>query len=291
MRRPVADSPPVQFARVAKDDYPLFCELQSPRVGMYSSRHTHDCLELVYVIKGSGLHHIDGEPFPLIAGDLYAIGEGTLHSYQVERDLEFYNLLLKPGLFDARELAELGALHDFAAFLRGGGGARPKLSFAPPHSDRLAQLLERMSEEIKHKQPGWRLAAKALFSEFIVAACRQTSVAASEAPDVDDGPVASALGAIHERYAEHLTVDQLAEVAGVSAGHLGETFRARTGLTIHQYLGKLRVDRARELLESTELSITDICHRCGFEDSGYLTRVFKKATGLTPRDYRRQRRS
>jgi AraC-like DNA-binding protein len=283
------ERPPVNFARVAKDAFPLFCELQRYRPETGSSQHTHDCLELVYVVKGSGVHRIDGEPFPLIPGDLYAIGLGTLHTFKAESELWFYNLLIKPELFDEPERRELAALHEFADFLRGGSAAaRPKLSFSPPHSDRLAGLLAKLTREIHERAPGWRLAAKSIFSEFVVEACRPTSLAESGTPEVDGGPVAATLARIHERYTEPLTVDELARLAEVSAGHLGETFKKRTGLTIHQYVTKLRIERARALLEETELSVTEICHRAGFEDSGYLTRVFKRATGVTPRAYREQ---
>ncbi len=93
----------------------------------------------------------------------------------------------------------------------------------------------------------------------------------SETPEVDGGPVATALARIHERYTDALTVEELARLAGVSAGHLGETFKRQTGLTIHQYLTKIRIEQVRSLLEETALSVTEICHRAGFEDSGYLT--------------------
>lgn len=277
---------PVNFLRVAGDAFPIFCELQRYRVATGARPHGHDCLEFVFVIRGSGRHCIDHEVFPLVPGDLYAIDRGTVHTFTAESELWFYNILVQPELFDERELRELSALHPFAGFLRGEpSAARPKLSFAPAAIDHLAGLLERLTSETANHGPGWRLAAKALFSQFVVDACRPTSQA-REAPAVDSGPVAVALGRIHERSAEPLTVEDLAREAQVSAGHLGETFKRRTGLTIHQYLTKIRIERARALLEETELSITAICHRVGFEDSGYLSRMFKRELGTTPRAYR-----
>ena len=276
----------VIFSNVAKDDFPIFCELQIYHDHTGPKDHTHDCLELVYVVRGGGRHWIDGEPYPLVPGDLYAIEMGTSHAFTAESGLWFYNILVKPELFDARELRELAALHPFAGFLRGqSGAARRKLSFSPPLSDQLAALLEELSRECMEKPPGWRLSAKAIFSRFVVAACRPTS-AASAAPPASQGPVAVALGRIHERYTEPLTVEGLARVAGCSSGHLGEAFKERTGLTIHQYLTRLRIARVRELLSGTALSITAICHQVGFEDSGYLGRMFKRLVGTTPSAYR-----
>ncbi|MBA2481807.1 MAG: helix-turn-helix transcriptional regulator [Planctomycetes bacterium] len=284
--------PPVSFDRHAKHAFPLFVELQSYAADMAASTHTHDCVELVYVVKGSGVHHIDGEPFPLIRGDLYVIDEGAEHMFHCETDFSFYNILLKVGLYDAVERERIGRLSPLTAFLldrhgRVAPGTRPKTTIPPPHSDELARLLERTTAEIAAKQPGWESLAKALFTEFLVTVCRLSMSGGSDVSDVGEGPVARALGCIHERYAERLTLDDLATVAGVSSGHLGEVFKERTGVTVHQYLNKLRVERARELLAQTDLSVTEICHRSGFEDSGYLTRVFKRATGLSPRAYRR----
>jgi len=282
---------PIRFAHVAKDPFPIFCELQRYRGSSGPPLHGHDCLELVYVIKGSGLHRIDGEPFPLIPGDLYAIGEGMQHSFIAEGELFFYNLLVKLELFDERERRELAGMHAFTTFFQGRNHARPKLSFRPPQSQRLAEHLDALTRECAARQPGWRLAAKALFCQFIIQACRPVKPAMLEPFDMEGGPVATALARIHERYTESLTVEELAQLSGVSAGHLGETFKQRTGLTIHQYLTKIRVDQVRALLEETELTITAVCQRTGFEDSGYLTRVFKRITGVSPRAYRERYRA
>jgi AraC-like DNA-binding protein/quercetin dioxygenase-like cupin family protein len=283
--------PPVSFDRHAKNAFPLYVELQSFAPGVAAPTHTHDCVELVYVVKGSGIHHIDGEPFPLIRGDLYIIDEGAEHTFRADTALSFYNILLKVGLYDQSERERLGKLSHLTAFLldrrgRLPAGARPKTTIAPPQCDEMARLLERATGEIARKRTGWELLAKAWFTEFLVTVCRLSASGDQAAPDVGEGPVAVALGCIHERYAERLTLDDLATVAGVSSGHLGEIFKERTGVTIHQYLNKLRVERARTLLAETDLSITEICHRAGFEDSGYLTRVFKRATGMSPRAYR-----
>jgi AraC-like DNA-binding protein/mannose-6-phosphate isomerase-like protein (cupin superfamily) len=283
---------PIRFAHVAKDPFPIFCELQRYRGSSGPPLHGHDCLELVYVIKGSGLHRIDGEPFPLIPGDLYAIAEGSQHSFTAEGELLFYNILVKLELFDERERQELLGMHAFTTFFQSmHHHARPKLSFCPPLSQRLAEHLDALTRECAARQPGWRLAAKALFCQFIIQACRPVKPAVLEPFDMDGGPVATAMARIHERYTEVLTVEDLAQLSGISAGHLGETFKLRTGLTIHQYLTKIRVDQVRAFLEETELSITAICQRTCFEESGYLTRVFKRITGVTPRAYRERCRA
>lgn len=80
---------------------------------------------------------------------------------------------------------------------------------------------------------------------------------------------------------------ELAGIAGVHPAHLARTFRAVHGCTTGEYARRLRVDRARELLATTDLPIATIAARCGFADQSHLTRVFRRTVGTTPARYRR----
>jgi AraC-like DNA-binding protein len=91
---------------------------------------------------------------------------------------------------------------------------------------------------------------------------------------------------------QHLTSDiQLGELAGVVG--LGRTmfiqcFKASLKETPHQYVIRVRVHRAKELLSKFNLSLTEIAMSCGFFDQSHFSRSFKKTTGMTPSAYRRQ---
>jgi AraC family transcriptional regulator len=84
-----------------------------------------------------------------------------------------------------------------------------------------------------------------------------------------------------------LSLQVLAKESGYSRVHFVRMFRAATGYTPHNYLLKLRLDRARELLASPTLSLTDIALECGFSSHSHLSRVFRQALGATPSEYRR----
>jgi AraC family transcriptional regulator len=79
----------------------------------------------------------------------------------------------------------------------------------------------------------------------------------------------------------------LAKESGYSRVHFVRMFRAATGYTPHNYLLKLRLDRARELLASPTLPLTDIALECGFSSHSHLSRVFRQVLGATPSEYRR----
>lgn len=87
-----------------------------------------------------------------------------------------------------------------------------------------------------------------------------------------------------------LSLQVLARESGYSRVHFVRMFRAATGYAPHNYLLKLRVDRVRELLANSKLSLTEIALECGFSSHSHLTRVFRQVLGATPSEYRRSLR-
>lgn len=85
-------------------------------------------------------------------------------------------------------------------------------------------------------------------------------------------------------------MDQLARRAGLSAFHFIRAFRSAYGETPHQYLRARRIDRARELLVTTPMPITDVCVQVGFQSLGSFSSLFRRLTGETPGAYRAKRR-
>ena len=79
-----------------------------------------------------------------------------------------------------------------------------------------------------------------------------------------------------------LTVDMLSAEVGFSPAHFARAFRETMGQAPHQYLLALRLERARRLLETTQLALSDIAQRTGFADQAHFTRLFKRAFGTTP---------
>jgi AraC-like DNA-binding protein len=103
-----------------------------------------------------------------------------------------------------------------------------------------------------------------------------------------DRSLESAVDYIRQHYTEPLGVVRVAKVAGFAPNYFSKLFRARERTTFSLYVAGLRVERAKQLLTSTELAATRIAEMCGFRSSQYFSRVFGRATGTTPIDYRRR---
>jgi AraC-like DNA-binding protein len=88
------------------------------------------------------------------------------------------------------------------------------------------------------------------------------------------------------RYAEPLTVDDLASAAGLSRAHFSREFRAAFGESPHVYLLTRRLERAATLLRMTDKSVADICMAVGLQSVGSFTTSFVRMHGKTPTAYR-----
>jgi AraC-like DNA-binding protein len=93
---------------------------------------------------------------------------------------------------------------------------------------------------------------------------------------------------ISDHYQFPLTVEQLAKKAGLSAGYYSRQFKRFTGFAPKDYVIRLRVAKAKELLGRSGLTLSDISKLVGYEDEFYFSRIFKRVTGMTPSAYAKQ---
>lgn len=98
--------------------------------------------------------------------------------------------------------------------------------------------------------------------------------------------VAKAVSFLRENLEQKISLRDMAAVACLSERHLSRLFVESKGMSPHQFLLGLRMDRARELLGETSLPVLEVATRCGFEDSNHFSRQFHHVIGLSPSDYR-----
>ncbi|UYV36897.1 AraC family transcriptional regulator [Rhodobacteraceae bacterium D3-12] len=92
---------------------------------------------------------------------------------------------------------------------------------------------------------------------------------------------------IHETLDQRITLDMLATVAGLSRSHFCRAFRNSTGFTPMQAIEVERMTRARDRISKTQLSITEIAHSLGYNDSSHFSRAFRRCHGVAPNALRK----
>lgn len=99
-------------------------------------------------------------------------------------------------------------------------------------------------------------------------------------------PVRHAVAYLEQHYRHQFSRRQVAQAAGISGDHLSRLFHKELGLTLWEYLTRLRVQRAKEQLRHSGDSMQAVARAVGFRDRAYFSRVFRKVTGVAPHVYR-----
>lgn len=128
-----------------------------------------------------------------------------------------------------------------------------------------------------------------LSTEEIVHTLQQTIASDAKLGQPTSRLVKQALAYLHQNYTDPISRSELAEMVGVSDNYLTQIFQQELGLSPMECLNRLRIQKARELLESSDDSVTAIAAKVGFNDPAYFSRVFHKLTGKSPNAYRQKK--
>lgn len=255
--------------------------------------HTHTDVELNYFLSGSGRYFLGGRFLEIPAGSLAAFWGGTPHRLvHVAPESEYLAMTLPLSLFLSWNLPAL-----FANKMLGGALF---LESGDEHDlDRLTFL--RWAGELRNGDESPEIRRIALL-ETEARLCRLAWKHSEEPaifPHNDDRPAALPLHeTTHiERIAAHLalhyrsdalTVAAVADAVGLASSHAMAVFRQGCGLSIGEYLARLRVSHARRLLLTTDWAVERIGSECGFGSATRFYATFKKHCETTPRAYRQR---
>ena len=253
-------------------------------------RHTHDFSELIIITAGGGEHWINGITYPVAAGDIFLIQGNTEHYFEKRHKLGMFNIMfddsyLKEHLRSLRFLSGFNAFFLFEPTYRRSHKFKSRLHITPEAMRPLMTLLQQMLDELKQEHPGFDLILLAKALEIFVFISREYSRTKN--------PMARSLCRLGElvcllenRYMETWTIRKIARIASMAPSTLLPVFRKVTGYSPIDYLLRVRLSKAAEQLSKTEKPISEIAQECGFADSNYFSRQFRKHYNLSPRDYR-----
>jgi AraC family transcriptional regulator len=148
------------------------------------------------------------------------------------------------------------------------------------------ELMQRMREELRREDAVTPFAFEALAMQLLAVLHREEPCTSPRAPRW----LVRVRELLTDRFADPLSLVDVAAVAGVHPIHLATTFRRCYGTTVGAYVRAVRIERARQALQTSAHSIAEIALACGFADQSHFSRVFRDATGTTPGRYRRTSR-
>ena len=252
--------------------------------------HSHGFDELVIILKGTAMHIIDEQEFPVKVGDVFVIEQNRAHQYQQMHGLALANILFDPealamSQWDIRALPGFHALFSLEPAFRAQHNFKSRLQLSDAQLNQINEKIHDLTRETEQRNPGYRIMARGLFMQLAVTLSRAYSSTPSE-ESIDLLRIGDAIAHIETHYAEKLTLDELARKSHLSQRHFSRVFQECIGHSPIEHLMHVRCQKAAELLKGTDRTITDIAFDCGFSDSNYFTRCFRRTMNQTPRQYR-----
>ncbi len=255
--------------------------------------HAHEYSELVFVLGGRAIHRTEIEEYPLETGDVFVIGGEKKHGFKDAQRLNLCNVMFDPEQFlsDRAELEEMmgyHALFDLQPRTRSGDRFQERLHLSPENLAYAKSLIMNLKVEYGSAAEGRRLVIASAFRLLVAFICRLYGQEKEDtvSPLTQMAKVASY---IQRNYREPIRIEELARIAHLSVSQLQRKFRRIYETTPVQYITKLRLHEACELLKDPNNSITQIAFHCGFGSSSFFSTQFRQSMGESPSSYRGRR--
>src|SRR5262249_35027343 len=190
-----------------------------------------------------------------------------------------------PGLVEDL-ISDIGTIH---------GGAEILFRDTVVSDESIGAISGSIVSEVNHVMLGRDAMLESLVRQLMVHLLR-SHLAIRRTPCIETsraGPVdrrlRRAIEFMHDNYSRELDLGEIAAAAYLSEFHFARMFKQITGVTPHNYLANLRLERARKLLLETELPISEIAAMVGYQSQSHFTRLFRSVAGITPRVFRNAR--
>ena len=252
--------------------------------------HWHDEVETTVVEKGDVLLSVGGTTHTVRQGDGYFINAGALHSVWPAKpgECRLHAVLFHPRLVGGS--MDSIFWQSYVEPLVSDAG-RPCIRFTQriPWEKAVLQAIERAWQACASEPPGFEFQVRDALSQevFLLSEHRPTAQNGPSDKALRDGErIKLMLQYIQSNYAEDLSTENIARSAAISGSECLRCFRTMVGTTPIQYVKQLRIQKAAELLASTDRKIADIGALCGFQEMSYFAKTFRTLKGCTPREYR-----
>ncbi|BBH20549.1 transcription regulator [Paenibacillus baekrokdamisoli] len=261
--------------------------------------HGHEFVELVYVVRGKGLHIFEGSSYAVQAGDVFIINPGETHAYFVEPgdQLEIINCLFMPSFIPDALLSELEitASMDYFyvhPFLKHDVRFNHRLNLHGQEAASVLTLLESMIREIGCGGLGHTTIIRLQMIELLVLLSRyytlmQQHRAVPSPRQLDREMTARRIyGYLERNYEKKITLQSLSLLFNSSTRQLNRLMREEYSRSVFEALHEIRMERAKHLLLETSEKVIVVATMVGYEDQSFFNRLFLRHVGCSPTQYR-----
>lgn len=255
--------------------------------------HTHEFAEIIYILDGQTTQRVNGVDVRMSRGNMLFVNCGSTHEILDGEKFTYYNICFKPDVIAERiitrdnafDLLSLTAIDE----LRNSESAFGSISFDGEERVLIEALLEDMQREYLGGYSERRAVLESYMTVIVTKILRKTGPE-SEKKSESSQLWRDILAFIDSNLGEKLTLSALAKKCFYNPSYFSRSFKERFGITLVEYVTRSRTEAAARLLCESELSTEEIAVKCGFGDRTALYRAFSKQYGMTPREWREQKK-
>ncbi|HBE04837.1 MAG: hypothetical protein A2096_15570 [Spirochaetes bacterium GWF1_41_5] len=254
--------------------------------------HFHRFFEITLLLSGAGTNFIGKWEYPMRAGSLFFINHLEEHrevitSPTVEKlILAFLPQVIESGLTLETSSALLGSFLLSEPFCRDALASFKGYLLSGAALQRVSRSWLQLIHTFYQKSDRYKsfLIKNHLIS--LLSVILEESILRSPLPKRTSDTLTPCINYLHTHYMMIKDINDIIPLSMISRGHFYKLFKKNTGMHPSQYLNNLRVQKAKELLRKTTLSVKNITREVGFANESYFHRLFKSITGTSPVQYR-----
>jgi AraC-like DNA-binding protein len=258
-------------------------------------KNRHDYFELVYLCAGPAKLEVQDRTLPLEEGDLAIVGSTLYHRFECSsaHAMTVSVLFFHPDLIRADGGPE--STEYLTPFLLQDSQFPHVVSSRGMVASQAFDLMQRIRSELPAASSRSRLCVKTYLKMILVLLVNEYASYAGTVETYQRQQRAlerlrPLFSYLEEHYGDRIQVQKAARICGMSESHFMSFFKQTTGQSFMVYLNHCRIERALELLVSTDRSMSEISQDVGFCDQSYFGTVFRKTVSMTPAAYRARSR-
>ncbi len=272
-------------------DTHLSCFGYYTKAGNQYPLHCHAYYEISFLVSGKRYQIVDGNRYEIEAGSFFLIPPLHIHGYQNVADCE--DLVIQ---FSSNFLHHVSSLFDRQQMLELSENQRPYLMISSNMELYLRQLYEnrrydKIDSFCRDMAEDWKMVS--MFMNLLSLLLRRGEICVHEG-NVEQNEIPQlkeVINHIMTHPTEKLDMHEAARISGISYYNFSRFFNKATGMGYAEYCNLLRIRHTEELLIHSDMTIDEVAKSIGIVTASYFTKLFKKANGISPMQYRKKYRS
>ena len=250
--------------------------------------HWHSYFEITWVLEGKGNYFVNGQEYTMEKDDIIIFNNVEPHGWKLLGG----NMKLLVMIFSPEFVAEKISVFDaeyLKPFVERGSNFKNRVGREEKVNEEIRISIREIHQEWNERKEGYPLMIKANVLRILTMLIRAYQDETKSGEMLKEKKNAmkrleQAFTYINAHYCEKITLEEVASSVYMSANYFSSYFRKVTNISFSDYVTRMRINHARELLREGKKNVTEIAMECGFNNISNFYRLYKKHVGKTPKD-------